>query len=198
MKTASPAARSKATGYAESRAKKERHAANILEMREAEIRGKMMETALALDLIANVHFAWRGFLDHLPIHLATAAYGKQELGEMETAIEREIDARLEHMPDLMQRVTYQTKALELPPSPLEQEILDRMFRDVNKRLKGVYAKAFREIMDLTFKPFGIMIPRWSFVEDEEPGSREPVSDSSQSHAGALLGALTKTKDRKMP
>jgi hypothetical protein len=134
MKSVSPAAKSKATGYAEARAKKERHAANILEMREAELAGRTIKTELALEMMGNISWAWRGFLDHLPIHLAKAAYGKLDLGEMETAIEREIDTRLENLAEMMDRVTYQGKALELPPSPLEKEILERVEKDMRERV----------------------------------------------------------------
>lgn len=173
MKSASPAAKSKASGYAESRAKKERHAANILEMREAELTGRMMKTDLALDLMANMNFAWRGYLDHLPVHLAKAVYGKRELSEIETAIERELDSRLEHMEPLMRKVTYQGKALELPPSPLEREILERMWRDTKKRLNKIYAQAWSEIVEIVFKGTGIEPPKWKFLEDEAPGPIEP-------------------------
>ncbi len=165
----SPAAKSKATGYAESRAKKERHLANIVEMREAEISGRSMKTELALDIISNVHFAWRGFLDHLPVHLARAALGKRDIGELETAIDQEINRRLAGMPEFMGRVAYQGKSLELPPSPLEREILERMWADTRRRLNAIYAKAFREIAELVKKRIGVDLPEWDFVKSDDPG-----------------------------
>lgn len=166
----SPAAKNKATGYAEARAKKERHAANILEMREAEVRGLLMKKELALEIAANLNFGWRGFVDHLPIHLARAVHGLRDLDEVETAIEAEINRRLAGLEGYMGRLTYQEKSYELPPSPLEREILDRMAADTRRRLNAVYAKAFREVAELVKRKIGIDLPEWGFVkEGETPG-----------------------------
>ena len=164
--SASPAAKSKATGYAESRAKKERHAANILEMREAEIRGRMMKTELVLDIVSNLNFGWRGFLDNLPIHLAKAVYGINDLDKLEIAIEQEINRRMDGMPVFMERLAYQGKALELPPSPVEREILENMWADTRKRLNVIYGQAFREVVELVKQRIGVDLPEWDFVKDE--------------------------------
>lgn len=162
----SPAAKSKAVGYAEARAKRERHLANISEMREAEMRGRSMKTELVLDIIANLNFGWRSFIDHLPIHLAKVAIGKRDLGEIEMAIEREIDDRMEDLSELMGRLAYQDKSLALPPSPLEQELLERMAADTQRRLNAIYSKAFAEVVELIKRHIGIDLPDWDFVKSE--------------------------------
>jgi len=164
--SASPAAKSKATGYAEARAKKERHAANILEMREAEVRGQLMKKELAMEIASNLNFAWRGFLDHLPIHLARAAHGIHDLAELESVIEAEINRRLEGLEAYAGRLSYQDKFIGLPPSPLELDILERMAADTRRRLNAIYAKAFREVVDLVKQKIGVELPEWRFLKDE--------------------------------
>lgn len=133
--SASPAARNKSTHYAEARARKETAAASMLEMQEAQMRGKVVDTQLCTELAANVGWAWREFVDTLPVHLARAVYGKQGFQEIEIAIDTEIQTLMAPLPDLVDRAALQAVALKLPPSPLEKAILERMQAGVNARAR---------------------------------------------------------------
>lgn len=143
--TASPAAKSKATGYAEARARKERATASIAEMQEAQMRKTMMETHLCGELAANLNWAWSGFVDSLPVHLARAVQGKQSFADTEAAIEAAIRDRMADLPALVKKAVMQAGMVELPPSPLEKAILERMQAGSNARAGEAVRKLWVEI-----------------------------------------------------
>lgn len=152
--TASPAAKAKATGYAEARARKEKAAASITEMQEAQMRKTLMDAQLCGDLVGNVNWAWRGFVDSLPVHLARAVQGMQSFAETEAAIEASIRDRMADLPALVKKAAMQAGMVELPPSLLERSILERMQAGTNARAREAVRKLWGDVSSV-FDPEGL-------------------------------------------